>query len=100
MECPPGLPRSPLVTLDFWEQEWATDSVAWMLEGTPVEEGYAMPLTETWHKSSYSANGSHCVEVREYVRGADVRDTQNRDLGKLDFSAEEWVALQSCLRAG
>ncbi|HJE59080.1 MAG TPA: DUF397 domain-containing protein [Nocardiopsis listeri] len=60
-----------------------------------------MPLTETWHKSSYSnAHGGHCVEARATVQGAAVRDTQNRDLGKLDFSAEEWAALQSSLRAG
>ncbi|MEU3307526.1 DUF397 domain-containing protein [Nocardiopsis sp. NPDC006832] len=58
-------------------------------------------MTEDWHKSSYSnGTGGNCVEAREYARGADVRDSQNRDLGTLDFSAEEWVALQSCLRAG
>ncbi|WP_087096106.1 DUF397 domain-containing protein [Nocardiopsis sp. JB363] len=60
-----------------------------------------MPLTETWNKSSYSnGTGGDCVETRATGQGAAVRDTQNRDLGKLDFSAEEWAALQSCLRAG
>lgn len=50
-----------------------------------------------WHKATYSANGSHCVEAREHTRGADVRDSQNRDLGKLDFDAHEWNALLASL---
>ncbi|MGW9553173.1 DUF397 domain-containing protein [Nocardiopsis sp. NPDC055551] len=60
-----------------------------------------MPLTETWHKSSYSnGTGGNCVEARAIGQGAAVRDTQNRNLGKLDFSAKEWAALQNSLRAG
>ncbi|GAB2495264.1 DUF397 domain-containing protein [Nocardiopsis aegyptia] len=47
----------------------------------------------TWHKSTYSENGSHCVEVKETARGADVRDTQNREAGHLSFPAGEWSAL-------
>lgn len=50
-----------------------------------------------WHKATYSANGSHCVEVRECVGGADVRDTQNRDLGYLGFQGREWAALLGAL---
>ncbi|WP_116243922.1 DUF397 domain-containing protein [Nocardiopsis sp. FIRDI 009] len=46
----------------------------------------------TWHKSTYSENGSHCVEARETKNGADVRDTQNRELGHLSFSPSEWSA--------
>lgn len=60
-----------------------------------------MMMTEDWHKSSHSnGTGGDCVEARAIGQGAAVRDTQNRDLGKLDFVAKEWVALQSCLRAG
>jgi hypothetical protein len=45
-----------------------------------------------WHKSSYSPNGSNCVEVAE---GAEtlVRDTQNREAGLLSVSGAEWTAL-------
>lgn len=50
-----------------------------------------------WHKATYSANGSHCVEAREYAKGAAVRDTQNRDLGHLEFQKHEWAALLSAL---
>lgn len=46
----------------------------------------------TWHKSTYSDGGSNCVEVRESVNGADIRDTQNRDLGHLRVPPSEWVA--------
>ncbi|MFD6100090.1 DUF397 domain-containing protein [Nocardiopsis flavescens] len=46
-----------------------------------------------WHKSSYSANGGNCVEAREYTGGADVRDSQNQELGHLSFAGGEWAAL-------
>lgn len=46
-----------------------------------------------WHKSSYSPNGSNCVEAREHAGGADVRDTQNREAGHLAFDRAEWAAL-------
>ena len=51
-----------------------------------------------WHKSSYSANGGNCVEARERIGGADVRDTQNRDAGHLEFTRGEWAALVNVVR--
>lgn len=48
--------------------------------------------TPEWHKSSYSVNGSNCVEARESEHGADVRDTQNREAGHLSFDRAEWLA--------
>ncbi|MFE1078967.1 DUF397 domain-containing protein [Nocardiopsis alba] len=51
-----------------------------------------------WHKASYSSGGQNCVEVREHATGADVRDTQNRELGYLDFEAKEWGALLNTLK--
>ena len=58
-------------------------------------------MSNMWHKSSYSDTGSQCVEVREHAAGADVRDTQNRDLGHLDFTPTEWAALlRSTVRHG
>ncbi|MEU3306555.1 DUF397 domain-containing protein [Nocardiopsis sp. NPDC055551] len=58
-----------------------------------------MNTTSEWHKSSYSANGGNCVELREGVDGADVRDTQNREAGHLTFARDEWVALLSGVRS-
>ncbi len=52
-----------------------------------------------WHKSSYSANGGNCVEVREGGSGTDVRDTQNREAGHLTFASGEWSALLRGLRS-
>ncbi|WP_150239663.1 DUF397 domain-containing protein [Nocardiopsis quinghaiensis] len=46
-----------------------------------------------WHKATYSENSSHCVEVCERQDGADVRDTQNRELGHLSFGRREWTSL-------
>ncbi|WP_304451498.1 DUF397 domain-containing protein [Nocardiopsis sp. YSL2] len=45
-----------------------------------------------WHKSSYSAGSENCVEVAE-GRVTGVRDTQYRNLGRLDVPAGEWAAL-------
>ena len=54
----------------------------------------------TWHKSSYSGgNGGDCVEAREHIGGADVRDTQNREAGHLSFDRGEWSALLSTVVA-
>ncbi|WP_082376681.1 DUF397 domain-containing protein [Nocardiopsis sp. NRRL B-16309] len=55
-------------------------------------------MISDWHKSSYSANGANCVEVREHVHGADVRDTVNRDAGHLSVPGGEWVALLAGVR--
>ncbi|RKS10257.1 uncharacterized protein DUF397 [Nocardiopsis sp. Huas11] len=45
-----------------------------------------------WHTSSYSGGNNECVEVWEHRAGADVRDTQNRELGHLSFTRTEWSA--------
>lgn len=55
-------------------------------------------MSTEWHKSTYSATGGNCVEVREGVFGADVRDTQNREAGHLTFARHEWAALLSGVR--
>ncbi|TQN26076.1 uncharacterized protein DUF397 [Haloactinospora alba] len=55
---------------------------------------------DKWHKSSYSGGNNECVEVRETVNTADVRDTQNRERGHLSFSASEWKAFLLDVRAG
>ncbi|RNL86025.1 DUF397 domain-containing protein [Halostreptopolyspora alba] len=55
-------------------------------------------MTTDWHKSSYSANGANCVEVREHVRWADVRDSQNPEHGHIRFPASEWSAFLADVR--
>ncbi|GAA1441534.1 DUF397 domain-containing protein [Nocardiopsis tropica] len=54
-------------------------------------------MTETWHKSSYSTSGSHCVEVSEGTETL-VRDTRNRPLGHLSAPTPEWAALLAAVR--
>ncbi|MFC7328478.1 DUF397 domain-containing protein [Marinactinospora rubrisoli] len=55
---------------------------------------------EIWHKSSYSGGqGGECVEVAE-GRVSQVRDTQNRHLGHLDFPAREWILFLKETKAG
>jgi hypothetical protein len=49
-------------------------------------------MTEGFHKSTYSNDGSHCVEVKEGSNTL-VRDTQNREAATLSFPAGEWRAL-------
>jgi hypothetical protein len=53
----------------------------------------------TWHKSTYSPSGSDCVEVREHVSGADVRDTKHREAGHLSIPPGQWVALLAAATA-
>ncbi|WP_150244202.1 DUF397 domain-containing protein [Nocardiopsis quinghaiensis] len=56
------------------------------------------PHPRTWHKSSYSTNGGECVEVAE-GQSVLVRDTQNRELGRLAFGTPEWTGLLNTLKA-
>jgi len=54
-----------------------------------------------WRKSSYSGSGDNCVEVAETPEAVVfVRDTQNRHLGYLKFSAQDWTAFLHTLKAG
>ncbi|MFB8761329.1 DUF397 domain-containing protein [Nocardiopsis alba] len=52
----------------------------------------------TWHKSSYSPNGSNCVEVAEGPT-THIRDTQHRAQAQLSISGSEWNALLHALRS-
>jgi hypothetical protein len=52
-----------------------------------------------WRKSSYSgANGGQCVETASDDGVILVRDTANRDGGRLEFSAGAWQAFVTSLR--
>ena len=48
-----------------------------------------------WHKSSYSGGSGSCVEVAE-GEVVLVRDTQNRGLGRIDYTPEAWTSFLSC----
>ncbi|MFL1376841.1 DUF397 domain-containing protein [Nocardiopsis protaetiae] len=55
-----------------------------------------MNTVDGYHKSSYSGDSGHCVEVAEGTTTR-VRDTRNRELGHLGFDAGEWTALLGTL---
>ncbi|WP_435105719.1 DUF397 domain-containing protein [Nocardiopsis synnemataformans] len=61
-----------------------------------------MPMTKLspeWKKSTFShGNGGQCVEARRTSAGAAVRDTQNRDLGRLEANSAEWTALLEAVK--
>ncbi len=57
-------------------------------------------MHDTWHKSSYSAGGENCVEVRESAVTVDIRDTQHRAHGHITFPASEWSAFLRDMRSG
>jgi hypothetical protein len=44
----------------------------------------------TWRKASYSATNGNCVEVADAPSLVLVRDTTDRDGGRLAFSADAW----------
>ncbi|MET9796277.1 DUF397 domain-containing protein [Nocardiopsis alba] len=52
----------------------------------------------TWHKSTYSGNQGHCVEVAEGAT-THLRDTQHRAQAQLSVSGSEWNALLHTLRS-
>lgn len=56
-----------------------------------------MYSSQQFHKSSYSANESACVEVAEGSETL-VRDTQHREAGHLSFPAAEWATLLGSAR--
>jgi hypothetical protein len=55
----------------------------------------------TWHKSSYSnGTGGACVEIADLDGGHAVRDSKNPTGTALTFTATEWVAFTTGVRAG
>ena len=46
----------------------------------------------TWRKSTYSANGSECIEVADNLSGfVSVRDSKNVYIRELTFRPAEWT---------
>jgi Domain of unknown function (DUF397) len=55
--------------------------------------------TDTWRKSSYSANGNDCVEVGHQADGVVIRDTKANGNGPvLRVSAEVWQTFTNGLK--
>ncbi|MFR9724975.1 DUF397 domain-containing protein [Streptomyces sp. MS19] len=54
-----------------------------------------------WHTSTYSDNGSGCVERARLAEGwQGVRDTKDRDRGVLFFNASAWKAFVTGVNHG
>ncbi|TQN28524.1 uncharacterized protein DUF397 [Haloactinospora alba] len=54
---------------------------------------------ELFRKSTYSqAKSQNCVEVADVLGISAVRDTQNRELGSIQFNSSEWAALVSAIK--
>lgn len=58
-------------------------------------------MEPTWRKSSYSSDqGGNCVEVANLPDGRAVRDSKDPHGAALVFTATEWVAFTTGVRAG
>ncbi|MGA9312660.1 MAG: DUF397 domain-containing protein [Pseudonocardiaceae bacterium] len=54
-----------------------------------------------WRKSSYSGTAGNCVEVADLGRGVRaVRDSKDPTASALIFTAGEWIAFTTGIRAG
>jgi hypothetical protein len=53
----------------------------------------------SWRKSSFSSNGSACVEVAHAPVGVLVRDSKNTDGPTLALHTHGWCALLNTVRA-
>lgn len=54
---------------------------------------------QPWHKSSYSGSAGNCFEVAE-GESVLVRDTQNRELGHIEYSSAAWAVFLRDLKDG
>lgn len=52
----------------------------------------------TWRTASYSGNSGNCVEVADVARAVLVRDTQDREGGTLEFTANAWQRFTTGLK--
>jgi hypothetical protein len=58
------------------------------------------PHPTSWRKSSYSANGTNCVELADAGATVYVRDSKHPEAGHLTFTRTELAALVAAARAG
>ncbi|GLZ80482.1 hypothetical protein Afil01_52890 [Actinorhabdospora filicis] len=52
----------------------------------------------TWRRSTRSGQTGNCVEVADLGVGIGVRDTKDRDGGRLVVSASEWTSFVASLK--
>jgi hypothetical protein len=71
---------------EWWKSSYSTAG------GDCLEARVATALRGDWRKSSHSGVRGECVEARATGDTVLVRDTQNRDAGRLAFSADAWRA--------
>jgi hypothetical protein len=56
--------------------------------------------TTTWRKSTYSVNGTACVELATAGNDALLRDSKHPEAGHLTFTRTELAALIAAATAG
>ncbi|MHB9859006.1 DUF397 domain-containing protein [Streptomyces sp. YIM S03343] len=60
-----------------------------------------MDTPTNWRKSSYSGSTNECVEIADLADGGRaVRDSKRPDDGFFCFTADEWQAFASSIKAG
>jgi len=60
-----------------------------------------MDTPMNWRKSSYSGSNNDCVEIADLADGGRaVRDSKSPDDGFFRFTAGEWAAFISGVKAG
>lgn len=58
------------------------------------------PEPTAWRTSTFSSNGSNCVEVLELDAGARLRDSKDRGGTALHLDAERWGAFLDAVAGG
>lgn len=59
-----------------------------------------MSYPTTWRKSSYSINGSNCIELADAGDAVVVRDSKHPDSGHLTLTRAELAAFIAGIKAG
>ncbi|RZS44472.1 uncharacterized protein DUF397 [Herbihabitans rhizosphaerae] len=63
----------------------------------PVDRASTLPLT--WRKSSYSNQGSECVELATTPQWTAFRDSKNPHGGTIVIAADQWASFRLAVTA-